>query len=170
MLIREMSAKSLYDISPNEYHSNVKRLGDVVRRQLDEVILYGRKMSRFETVLFFMKLPIFSTVGGITLSYLADISEELHLRNGERMVLDERFNNSFFVVVSGTIQFFQKGEFHSDFVSGQFIGEMLGLPTFVNTNLLISSNDSVIIRFNKDQFYELLSDNVALADEIIQYI
>lgn len=170
LLIREISARALYEISPNEYHANVKRLGEGVRRQLDDVILYGKRMSKFEIINFFFELPIFANVGGITLSYLADICGEMHLRSGERMVLDERFNNDFFVVVSGNIQFFQKGEFHSNFASGHFIGEMLGLPTFVNTNLLIASSDSVVIKFNKDQFYELLSDNVALADKIIQYI
>jgi ATP:ADP antiporter, AAA family len=86
------------------------------------------------------------------------------------LVLDERFNNNFFVVVSGNVQFFLKGELTSNFSSGQFIGEMLGLPTFVNTNLLTASDDAVVIRFNKDQFYELLSDNVSLADKMIEYI
>jgi ATP:ADP antiporter, AAA family len=170
LLIREISASALYQISPNEYHVHAKRLGDGNRRHLDEVILFGRKMSRFETVMFFLKLPIFSNVAGITLSYLADISEEIHMKEGDRLVLDERFNNNFFVVVSGNVQFFLKGELTSNFSSGQFIGEMLGLPTFVNTNLLTASDDAVVIRFNKDQFYELLSDNVSLADKMIEYI
>ena len=169
-LIREISARALYDMSPSEYHQHVRRLGDANRRHLDEVIQYGRKMSRFETVLFFLQLPIFQNVAGISLSYVADISQEIHLKSGERLVLDEKFNNNFFVVVGGSIQFFQRGEFAQNFTKGQFVGEMLGLPNFVNTNLLVASTDSVIIKFNKDQFYELLSDNVTLADKMIEYV
>jgi ATP:ADP antiporter, AAA family len=44
------------------------------------------------------------------------------------------------------------------------------LPNFVNTNLLIAKSDVVILRLNKDQFYELLSDNVKLADKILEFI
>jgi AAA family ATP:ADP antiporter len=47
---------------------------------------------------------------------------------------------------------------------------MLGLPNFVNTNIVISQSDAVILKFNKDQFYELLSDNVKLADKVLEYI
>jgi AAA family ATP:ADP antiporter len=74
------------------------------------------------------------------------------------------------VLVTGSIDFYQRGEFVSQFSQGQFIGEMLPLPNFVNTNLLIARSEVVILRLNKDQFYELLSDNVKLADKIIEYI
>ncbi len=47
---------------------------------------------------------------------------------------------------------------------------MIGAPNFVNTNLVIAKSDLVILRFNKDQFYELLSDNVKLADKVLEYI
>ena len=59
-------------------------------------------------------------------------------------------------LISGTVDFFQRGEQVSEFTQGQFIGEMLGLPNFVNTNLIIAKSDVVILKFNKDQFYELL--------------
>jgi CRP-like cAMP-binding protein len=47
---------------------------------------------------------------------------------------------------------------------------MLGSPYFVNTNLIIAKSDAVILKFNKDQFYELLSDNVKLADKVLEFI
>jgi CRP-like cAMP-binding protein len=74
------------------------------------------------------------------------------------------------VLVSGAIDFYQQGEFVSQFSQGQFIGEMMPLPNFVNTNLLIAKSEVVILKFNKDQFYELLADNVRLADKIIEFI
>jgi ATP:ADP antiporter, AAA family len=40
----------------------------------------------------------------------------------------------------------------------------------VNTNLLIAKSEVVILRLNKDQFYELVSDNVKLADKILEFI
>ena len=124
----------------------------------------------FEKVLFFQKISIFESIPGLTLSYLADISDELHLKSDETLVLDEKSNNNFYILVTGTIDFYQRGHFVSQFTQGQFIGEMMPLPNFVNTNLLIAKSDVVILKLNKDQFYELLSDNVKLADKILEFI
>jgi CRP-like cAMP-binding protein len=127
-------------------------------------------MTRFEKVLFFQKISFFENAPGINLSYLADISEEIHLKKGDSLTLDEKLNNNFYIIVSGAVDFYQKGEHVSEFEEGQFIGEMLGMPNFVNTNLIIAKADVVIQKFNKDQFYELLSDNVKLADKVLEFI
>ncbi len=168
--IKEVSAWALYQINPVEYQKNVRRLGDYQRRALDDLIIHSKKMTRFEKVLFFQKIAVFENIPGITLSYLADISEEIRITSDTTLILDDKLNNDFFVLVEGTIDFYQRGEFISQFKQGQFIGEMLGLPNFLNTNVLISKSEVVILKLNKDQFYELLSDNVRLADKIIEFI
>jgi AAA family ATP:ADP antiporter len=168
--IKEVSAWALYQIKPEEYQKNVRRLGDYQRRQLDELIIHSRKMTRFEKVLFFQKISVFEDIPGITLSYLADISEEIRMVAQESLVLDDRSNTAFYVLVAGTIDFYQRGQLVSQFNQGQFVGEMLGLPTFVNTNVLMTRSDVVILKLHKDQFYELLSDNVRLADKILEFI
>ncbi|HEX8040368.1 MAG TPA: HEAT repeat domain-containing protein [Chryseosolibacter sp.] len=168
--IKEVSAWALYQMNPAEYHKNVRRLGDYQRRELDDLIVHSKKMTRFEKVLFFQKVPVFENIAGIVLSHLADISEEVRLRTDETLILDEKSNSFFYVIVSGAIDFYQGGELIMQFKQGQFIGEMLGLPHFVNTNILIARSDVVILKLNKDQFYELLADNVRLADKIIEFI
>ncbi|MEX2235627.1 MAG: HEAT repeat domain-containing protein [Cyclobacteriaceae bacterium] len=168
--IKEVSAWALYQINPDEYQRNVRRLGDYQRRELDDLVIHSKKMTRFEKVLFFQKIAVFENIPGITLSYLADISEEIRMNGQETLVLDEKSNASFYVLVAGSIDFYQRGQLVSQFTQGQFIGEMLGLPNFVNTNVLIAQSEVVILKLNKDQFYELLSDNVRLADKIIEFI
>ncbi len=169
-LIKEVSAWALYQMNPEEYHRNVRRLGDYQRRELDDLIIHSKRMTRFEKVLFFQKISVFENIPGITLSYLADISEEIRIREQETLILDDKSNSYFYVIVAGTIQLYQRGERNSEFTQGQFVGEMLGLPNYVNTNILIAQSDVVILKLNKDQFYELLSDNVQLADKIIEFI
>jgi hypothetical protein len=44
---------------------------------------------------------------------------------------------------------------------------MLALPNFVSTNLVIAKSKVVVLKFNKDQFYELVADNVKLADRVL---
>ena len=170
LFIKEVSAWALYQISSEEYRVNTKRLGDHQKKELDALIIHSKKMMRFEKVLFFQKINIFESIPGLTLSYLADISDEVHIQAEDTLLLDEKSNNNFYVLVSGAIDFYQQGSFVSQFSQGQFIGEMMPLPNFVNTNLLIAKSEVVILKFNKDQFYELLSDNVKLADKIIEFI
>jgi AAA family ATP:ADP antiporter len=169
-LIREVSAWALYQLDSHEYELNTTRLGETSKRELDTLIIHSRKMTRFEMVLFFQKLNFFENVPGITLSHLSDISEEIRLRPKDSLTLDEKLNNNFYVMTSGVVDYFHRGELVSEFSQGQFIGEMLGSPNFVNTNLIIAKSDAVILKFNKDQFYELLSDNVRLADKVLEFI
>lgn len=169
-LIQEVSAWALYQINPEEYLKNVRRLGDYARRELDDLIIHSKKMTRFEKILFFQKITVFENIPGITLSHLADISEEIRMNAEETLVLDDRSNAHFYVLVAGTIDFYRRGERVTQFDQGQFIGEMLGLPNFVNTNVLIAQSDAVILKLHKEQFYELLSDNVRLADKILEFI
>jgi CRP-like cAMP-binding protein len=127
-------------------------------------------MMRVEKVLFFQKIPVFSKVPGVTLAALAEISEEVRLKKDTVLTLDEKGNNNFYVLVNGTVDYYYRGEVIRQFLEGQFIGEMLSLPNFVNTNLLIAKSDVIIIQFHKDQFYELLSDDVVLADQVLESI
>ncbi len=168
-LIREVAAWALYRLSAMEYRQNVNRLMDQHKRELNEVIIQLHRLSKFEKVLFFQKIPLLKDISGITLSYLADISEEVKLKQGETLILDDKVNNDFYVQVAGLVDFYERGVYVSEFSKGQFIGEMLAKPNFVNTNLIIAKSDTSILKFNKDKFYELLADNVKLADKVLEY-
>lgn len=169
-LVREVSAWALFQINEGEYHTNTRRLGETVKRELDVLIIQSKRMMRFEKVLFFQKIDIFQRVPGVILAALADISEELRLREGAVVTLDEKGNHNFYVLVNGVVDYYYRGEVQKQFTEGQFIGEMLGLPNFVNTNLLVARTDVIVIKFQKNQFYELLSDNVKLADQVLEFI
>src|SRR5690606_33020709 len=140
----------------SEYHKHVRRLGDYQRRQLDDPIIHFRKMTRFQKVMFFQKISVFEDIPGLTLSYLADICEEIRMKTAQTLVLDEKSSPCFYVIVTGSIHLHQRGAYTAEFTQGQFIGEMLALPNIANTNVLIAQSDVVILKFNKEQFYELL--------------
>ncbi len=114
-LLREVSAWALHKIHPDSYEQNAKRLGEEVKRQLDALIIQSKRKTRFERVLFFQKLAFFENVPGLTLSYLADISEEIHLKENDSLSLDEKLNNNFYIIVTGVVEFFQKGNHVSNF-------------------------------------------------------
>ncbi|MBL7843495.1 MAG: HEAT repeat domain-containing protein [Cyclobacteriaceae bacterium] len=169
LLIREVAAWSLAQINEAEYRRNVRRLPAEQCKALDDVVL-TKRMSRFSKVMFFQQVEVFDGVPGITLSHLADISTEINLNEGETLALDEKINNNFYVLAKGEVDFFQRGEFTASFAEGQFIGELLSLPNFMTTNLIKAKTKISLLSINKDQFYELLSDDVRLADKVLEFV
>ncbi|MBS1488540.1 MAG: cyclic nucleotide-binding domain-containing protein [Bacteroidetes bacterium] len=172
-LIREVAGWALYQIDPRVYHESTSRLEGDHKRWLDRAILKksnDNKLMLYERTVFFQSIHVFAEIPGLVLSYLSDIAREHHLKPEAFLSVDERLNNEFFIVFSGTLQYYENGKYVTDFEQGQFVGEMLSVPGFVNTNLLIAKEETILLKINKDQFYELLSDHVKLADKVLQFI
>jgi ATP:ADP antiporter, AAA family len=168
-LVREVAGWALHQINEQDYVNNITRLPEDQRKQLNDIVIEKKRLSNLEEVLFFQQIPLLEGISGITLSYLADISEEIQMKEGQNLILDDKVNNDFYVLISGTVDFYEKGVYVSEFSRGQFIGEMLAKANYLNTNLIIAKTNASIIKFNKDKFYELLADNVKLADKVLQY-
>lgn len=172
-LIREVAGWALYQIDPKHYEVNSSRLDEDQKRWLDRAILKKNKDNKlmlYERASFFQSISVFDGIPGLVLSFLADISKEHHLQADEFLSVDERLNNEFFIIYQGSVQYYEKSRYVRDFGKGQFVGEMLSAPGFINTNLLIAKEATTMLKINKDQFYELLSDNVKLTDKVLQFI
>ena len=173
LLIREVAAWALNEIDPKEYEKSASRLGNDVKRRLDEVIFHRehqRRQMGYDKVMFFKLITLFEGIPGVTLSHLADLSSEELLHKGASLVIDGKVNNNFYVVYSGEVEFYAKGTLSGTYKKGQFIGEMVSSPNFVNTHVLIALEETILLKVDKDKFYELLADNVKLADRVLEYI
>jgi AAA family ATP:ADP antiporter len=171
-LIREVSGWALYQINPEAYHTHSARLGDGVKRDLDSSILSGQqsKLMKIEKVFFFKSIKLFEGTPGIGLSHLADFTEEERIKANASISIDEKMTNYFYVVYSGALEYYCKGRMQGEFQSGQFVGEMLAPSGFANANVLVAKEDSLLLRFNKDLFYELLAGSVKLTDKVLESI
>jgi ATP:ADP antiporter, AAA family len=171
-LIREVAGWALYQINPESYQANSSRLGDEIKKVLDKAILPmdTGSLMQFEKIKFFQRISVFNGISGLSLSYLADISEEVVLIENQSIAIDEKMNNNFYINYSGAVEYFERGVYRSTYQSGQFIGEMLAASGFAHSNILRARERSVLLRINKDQFYELLSDNVKLADKVLDFV
>ncbi len=172
-LIREMAAWALYQINPATYEENLERLGYEVKRQMDAIIQPGHahpRLSIFDKVMFYSQLEIFKGTSGLAMSFLADWSSEVILGTGESMVIDEKTNTQFYVVYKGEVEYYQRGESKGSFIEGQFIGEMLSVPGYLNSNILVAREGATLLRLSKDHLYELMAANVKLADRVLEYV
>lgn len=169
-LVSEVAAWALYQVEPREYSQNVRRLGEQRRKNLDEYVLESKVMSRFEMVLFYLHNSFFAGVSGLTISFLADLSTEVKVQSGQTLVLDDRSSDVFYFVVSGVLEYFKQGSMADTFEAGSFIGEMVSLPDSLNANLVRARENSRLLKVGKEQFYELLSDNVKLLDHVVEHV
>lgn len=171
-LIREMGAWALYEIDTLAYETNSRRLGVDGKRWLDRSVIPDArlKLRLFEKIVFFQSLSIFDGVSGLALSFLSDISKELRLAKDEFMSIDEKVNNDFFIVYRGTVQYYEKSVYEMDYTNGQFIGEIIAPVGFANSNIIIAKTDTILLKINKDEFYELMADNINLTGRILEYI
>ncbi len=174
LLIREMAAWSLYQIDPSAYDENVSRLNHNDRRTLDHLIKDSGESSqrslRFEKVMFLKNINVFENIIGLVIADLIDITEEVFIKEGDTVTIDEHYNDNFYIVYQGAINIYENGEIKSETKVGEFIGEMVATENYLKSNLIIALTDTVLLKIKKDGFYDLLADNVKLANKMIEYV
>ncbi len=165
-LIVETAAEALYKIDPKLYEENISRLSEDIQKSLNEIIKYSDKSHRIleiDKILFFKSIKRFSNISGLTLSYLADITDEIYLENDNVLVLDGDVNNYFYIIYQNSAKYFTHGAESIEYERGQFIGEMLQVPQTINAHNLKSDSGCLLLRFDKDRYYELVADNIGMA-------
>ncbi|MDZ4716655.1 MAG: hypothetical protein SH819_14410 [Cytophagales bacterium] len=172
-LIQEMAAWALYKVEPGAYESNTDRLGWEAKRRLDTVVKpsdSNHALLIFEKARFFGTMEIFMGTTGLALSFLADTAKELNLTPNQSLVIDEKTNSHFYIVYQGEVAFYQRGELKGNFTSGQFIGEMLAVPGFRNSNILVAKEGAILLQLGKDHLYDRMAENFKLASRVLDYV
>ncbi|MEQ9167184.1 MAG: cyclic nucleotide-binding domain-containing protein, partial [Fulvivirga sp.] len=130
----------------------------------------NQKSLRFDKVVFLKKINVFENIIGLAIADLIDITEEVFIKEGETVTVDEHYNDNFYIVYKGAINLYENAEIKSETKVGEFIGEMVGAQNYLKSNLIIALTDTVLLKIKKDGFYDLLADNVKLANKMIEYV
>ncbi len=167
-LIREMAAWSLSKLDRASYLENIQRLPTYERRQLEMVVKPHGELStlRFDKVLFLKKLDIFEDIIGLVLADLIDITEEITLKEGQSQQLGDEYNNHFYIIFKGSVNMVVDYKIEGNVSKGEFIGEV----GYSNLNSVLATSDTVLLKMAKDNFYELLSDNISLARKMVEFV
>lgn len=173
-LIRETASWALYQINPQQYKNHARILGEENMRAVTNAITSNESEKKstimlFDKVRFLKSIELFSGTYGLTLSYLADLSQTYFLKANKTLVLGQE-NNNFYIVYDGEVGNYQTGRLRKTYHAGEFIGEQLGEGNIINSNVILANEDALLLAFNKDQFYELIADQVKLADKILEYV
>ncbi len=167
LLIREVSAWAIYQMSEESYHFHVARLPGQVRQELDEVLVYKRHMLKIDQIFFLKSIPLFSKVSGFLLAKITDYSEELQIKEGENHVIVERFIGYFYMVYKGEVNLYNKRKGTSHLGQKAFVGELFHHDYNKENNFIIALQDTTLLRVSKERFYELLSNDIDFAEKVI---
>ena len=171
-LIREMAAWSLHKMDPQAYNEHMIRIDPLEKSRLDQLIVTvaAEKTSslRFDKVVFLKEIDVFKNALGLALANLVDITEEVFLKEGSILNIGGTRNNSFYIVYKGEVKVLANRKMESGIVSGEFIGEIIQGAEPQN-NSIMAMEDTTLLKITKDNFYELLSDNVDLARKVVEF-
>lgn len=171
-MVREVAAWSIYQIDPSSYQTNILRLSDVNQIHLNHLIVNDTsgRLLKFNKVRFLKQMKIFAGVPGITLTEIIDNSSTISLEAGSNFALQTGIEESFYVVYKGSVDLYVNGIKDKELKEGYFIGEVLDESRYDSTTHLIAKDDVLLIEVSKDQFYELLSDDIQFANHISSYM
>jgi ATP:ADP antiporter, AAA family len=150
----------------------VKRLSSESRRRLNNAIARSDRSQAillYDKVHFLKRIDIFTDIPGLQLSYLADMSKSRTVNTGQLLTPDEG-TNGFYIVYQGELVNKGSSSFARDYSTGDLIGELLPDARQLNASVLQAREDTLLLEFNKDQFYELLSEQVKLAEKVLEYV
>ena len=174
MMVLEISAWTLYQINPDLYYENVIRLDKSIKIHLDSIILPNdrelfKRTLLYDKVLFLKELELFRNVNGLILSRLTDNMDEIFLKVEDKVVLEHNWYNYFYIVSKGVVNIYRNDGIKLEVESGKFIGEFVNTSQNENTNMIVAKSDSILIRIRKSNFYELLSENIHFAQQVVSY-
>jgi ATP:ADP antiporter, AAA family len=175
-MVREAAAWALYRIDVGLYALHVNRLDLETRRHLKlvvepsaEIISQGPRLQ-VEKVWFLKEQEVFRRVPGLTLSYVADFAKVQELKQGQSLAFDAKKKNSFFIIISGSVNLYEQSKVRTDLGPSTFIGELMESNHYIQSNLLVAVEDTLFLEIDKDSFYELLSDYPEFTNEFLNYI
>lgn len=171
LIILEVSAWSLNNISTSLYSENIKRLPDSSVVHLDNIIKNKKNhLMKFNKVNFLKKMTIFNEVHGLILTELVDMFDVIELKNQDYIQIENQNNDYFYIVYEGRVSI-NDGNFKlSIFERGTFINEISIVESGASTCVLKAEDDSILLRIFKDQFYDFLADHTKLAFSIVENV
>jgi HEAT repeat protein len=171
-LLRETAGWAIHLINPEAYHEHTARINKSYKHDLDRVILGGggdEDMGIWK-VLFLKKIELFKNIPGVILAELAEAFEEVHFRKGYTVIeKGDNGNTPIYVIVKGTASYEDKGT-----PITLKVGDMFGVTYVLDTDIyqfpIVTKEESLFYKIEKDKFYDMMSNYYEMAQGVIHTI
>lgn len=127
-------------------------------------------LTTIEKVIFLQEVDLFGHTSTENLAQVAAITEEIHVDRDSIIYREGELSDSMYLVVDGKIRLHKQGQ--EIMIAGKrdAFGTWALLDDEVRLVTAVALEPSKLLRIGKDDFYELLADNVNITQSIIKYI
>jgi CRP/FNR family cyclic AMP-dependent transcriptional regulator len=126
-------------------------------------------ISTLERVLFLKSVPLFRTIGGEELAQVAQIVEEAYFPAGETFIRQGDVGDCLYVLIDGEVDVVVDERLHVARVGAKgILGEMAVLTDAPRTASCTAVDDTIALRIDRDDFWELMGQHPAVALGVIK--
>lgn len=169
-MIRQMAAWALYQLDDKLYFENIVRFDNDFQDICDERLNAKRKLGEgslvFEKALFLKSMYIFNRVLSLDLSYMADSMVKKVIDIGDTLSLGNELANSFIIVVTGNLSYYQEDEVKTNIKAGEYIGELVLDDEALESAMVVANQNTELYIIDKDLWHDLLADNINFAQSV----
>lgn len=125
-------------------------------------------LTTVEKVIYLQEFDMFEDTVTEDLSYLAAITDEIRVRAGRVIFKEGDFPDSLYMVISGKIRLTREDEEVMVAQSRDSFGTWALFDDEPRVATAIAVEESVLLRIDKDDFFDLLADNVNITQGIMK--
>jgi len=127
-------------------------------------------LTTVEKVLTLKNVALFREIPGEVLADIAFLLDEVNFDRGTYIVTEGEVGTELFVVVSGKLDALTGGHKVAEFVEGDYFGEMAIIDSQTRSATVIAMSDVTLLRIDKNDFYDILSQREEVAIGIIKVL
>lgn len=124
--------------------------------------------STLEKLVLLRASPVFKGIQGEDLAPLARIAEHMAVAPGEAVFAEHDTADALYVIIRGRVKIHRGDEQLASLGPGEPFGEMAALDGSPRSASATATEDSELLRIDSDEFYEVLHEQVELAEGIIR--
>ena len=127
-------------------------------------------ITTVEKVLFLKRIDLFSQIVSEDLAQIAQITEEMHIEEGEEVFHEGEPGNTLFFIVDGQVRIHRGGTTLATLGERSVFGEMSLLDMEPRSATVTVVDDVTLLRIERDDFHDILAEKAEIAQGIIMVL
>ena len=127
-------------------------------------------ITTVEKVLFLKRIDLFSQIVSEDLAQIAQITEEMHIEEGEEVFHEGETGNTLFFIVDGQVRIHRGGTTLATLGERSVFGEMSLLDMEPRSATVTVVDDVTLLRIERDDFHDILAEKAEIAQGIIMVL
>ncbi|MEK7704086.1 MAG: cyclic nucleotide-binding domain-containing protein [Myxococcota bacterium] len=127
-------------------------------------------ISTVEKILFLKGVDLFRTIPGEDLSRIAQITDEVELRQEEVVVKEGEHGDTLFLIVDGKVRVHSGKRVLAELGRTQCFGEMSILDAEPRSATVTAMTDLTLLKIQREDFTEILAEKPEISQGIIKVL